>query len=80
MFDDSHAPYRNYSAIPSSTTLPTRGVVRCHLQAGSSCRPYWRATLLAVDGATTDDVPSQLQRMPPDASHLVLCIEETTLS
>ena len=34
----------------------------------------WRATLLAVDGATTDDVPSQLQRMPPDASHLVLSI------
>jgi hypothetical protein len=30
-----------------------------------------RASLLAVDGATTDDVPSQLKRMPRDASHLV---------
>ena len=32
----------------------------------------WSASLLAVDGARTDDVFSQLQRMPPDASHLVL--------
>lgn len=32
----------------------------------------WRASLLAVDGAVTDQVPSQLQRMPRDASHLVL--------
>lgn len=32
-----------------------------------------RASLLAVDGATTDDIPSQLKRMP-DASHLVLSV------
>jgi hypothetical protein len=32
----------------------------------------WRATLLAVDGATTRDVRSQLGRMPADATHLVL--------
>ncbi len=32
------------------------------------------ATLLAVDGATTEDVPSQVERIPPDASHLVLSI------
>jgi hypothetical protein len=34
----------------------------------------WRASLLAVDGATTEDVPSQLQHVPPDASHLVLSV------
>jgi len=34
----------------------------------------WQATLLAVDGSTTADVQSQLQRLPPDASHLVLSI------
>ena len=34
----------------------------------------WRASLLAVDGATTEDVPSQLQPVPPDASHLVLSV------
>jgi hypothetical protein len=34
----------------------------------------WQASLLAVDGATTEDVPSQLQRMPFNASHLVLSV------
>ena len=34
----------------------------------------WQASLLAVDGATTEDVPSQLRRMPSDASHLVLSV------
>ena len=28
----------------------------------------WAATLLAVDGARTDDVPAQLSRLPDDAS------------
>jgi hypothetical protein len=31
-----------------------------------------RATLLAVDGATADEVLAQLKRMPSDATHLVL--------
>ncbi len=34
----------------------------------------WRATLLAVDGATTKDVGFQLRRLPQDASHLVLSV------
>jgi hypothetical protein len=34
----------------------------------------WTATLLAVDGATTDDVADQLALLPADASHLVLSI------
>jgi len=32
----------------------------------------WHATLLAVDGSTTEDVPSQVARIPTDATHLVL--------
>ena len=32
----------------------------------------WHASLLAVDGATTVDVPSQVLRVPLDATHLVL--------
>src|SRR5215213_5374928 len=32
----------------------------------------WSASLLAVDGARTGDVPSQLTRLPGDSSHLVL--------
>ncbi|SNT32474.1 Lysophospholipase L1 [Noviherbaspirillum humi] len=34
----------------------------------------WKASLLAVDGATTRGIPSQLARLPADASHLVLSI------
>jgi GDSL-like lipase/acylhydrolase family protein len=34
----------------------------------------WRATLLAVDGASTRDVGPQLDRIPNDATHLVLSI------
>jgi hypothetical protein len=32
----------------------------------------WRGSLLAVDGSTAENVPSQLERLPPDASHRVL--------
>ena len=32
----------------------------------------WRATLLAVDGNITSDVPRQLERLPADATHLVV--------
>jgi hypothetical protein len=34
----------------------------------------WKATLLAVDGATTDGISSQLARMPADATHMVLSV------
>jgi hypothetical protein len=42
--------------------------LREHLPAG------WRATLRAVDGAVAADVASQLGRLPPDASHLVVSV------
>jgi hypothetical protein len=32
----------------------------------------WRASLGAVDGATTQSVPSQLEQLPADATHLVV--------
>jgi hypothetical protein len=32
----------------------------------------WKASLLAVDGAVTRDVPDQLARLPGDATHLVI--------
>jgi len=34
----------------------------------------WKASLLAVDGAVTRNVPSQLARLPADATHLVLSV------
>jgi GDSL-like Lipase/Acylhydrolase family len=50
----------------------TRGGPDVISQVRQLLRAEWCASLLAKDGATTDDVSSQLQRMPPDASHLVL--------
>jgi len=34
----------------------------------------WKATLLAVDGSSTDDVADQLGRLPGDATHLVVSV------
>ena len=34
----------------------------------------WKASLLAIDGSTTSDVPTQLARLPHDATHLVLSV------
>jgi hypothetical protein len=34
----------------------------------------WKATLRAVDGSTTEDLPRQLPGVPEDASHLVVSI------
>jgi hypothetical protein len=34
----------------------------------------WEATLLAVDGNTAAHIPKQLQRMPQDATHMVLSV------
>jgi hypothetical protein len=34
----------------------------------------WEATLAAIDGATTEDMPIQYGRIPADATHLVLSI------
>jgi len=42
--------------------------VRMNLPAG------WQATLLAIDGDTTADVPRQLKRLPADATHVVLSV------
>ena len=34
----------------------------------------WRASLVAVDGATTENIPSQVKQVPTDSSHLVLSV------
>jgi len=34
----------------------------------------WRATLGAIDGSTTQDVPEQVRSLPVDATHLLLSI------
>ena len=34
----------------------------------------WRATLAAVDGSVIRDIPHQLERVPDDATHLVISV------
>lgn len=34
----------------------------------------WKATLRAVDGSTTDDLSAQVERIPRDATHLVVSV------
>jgi hypothetical protein len=34
----------------------------------------WRATLVAVDGSTTDDIARQLSCLPNDATHLIVSV------
>lgn len=46
----------------------------CVIEQVKNCLPKDRATLLAIDGATTLDVISQLDRLPPDASHLLVSV------
>jgi hypothetical protein len=41
-------------------------------QVQKSLPPGWTATLLAVDGHTTEGVSYQLKRLPPDATHLIV--------
>lgn len=36
--------------------------------------PAWKATLLAIDGATTAGISAQLARLPADATHLVMSV------
>jgi GDSL-like Lipase/Acylhydrolase family len=52
----------------------TRGGPDVITQVRELLPPQSKATLLAVDGSTTLEVPSQLERQPSDASHLVLSV------
>ena len=48
------------------------GGVDVAAQLGARLPPGWRATLLARGGAVAADVRSQLDRLPPDATHLAV--------
>ena len=52
----------------------TRGGPDVVAQVRGLLPPGWQATLLAVDGSTTDHVASQLGRLPKDATYLVLSV------
>jgi hypothetical protein len=36
--------------------------------------PEWRASLLAVDGATSRDLPDQIPRVPAEVTHVVISV------
>jgi hypothetical protein len=52
----------------------TRGEPDVVTHLGRLLPDGWRATLLAVDGATTHGIPSQLQRVPHDATDIVVSV------
>jgi hypothetical protein len=52
----------------------TRGAPDVVTHLRQLLRPGWQASLLAVDGATTARLAPQLDRVPADASHLVVSI------
>ena len=52
----------------------TRGGPAVIDQLRSQLPAGWSATLLAVDGSTTADLPGQLARLPAEATHLVVSI------
>jgi len=52
----------------------TRGGPDVVAQVRGLLAPGWEATLLAVDGSTTDHVAGQLGRLPTQATHLVLSV------
>jgi len=52
----------------------TRGGPDVVSQVRELVPPSWEATLLAVDGSTTDHVEQQLGRLPKNATHLVLSV------
>jgi hypothetical protein len=43
-------------------------------QVRAQLPPGWEATLQAIDGSTTADIPKQLSSLPDDATHLVLSV------
>ena len=52
----------------------TRGAPDVAAHVRTALGERWRVTLLAVDGTTTTDIGSQLDRISRDASHLLLSL------
>jgi hypothetical protein len=68
----SHVVLLGDSIFDNARYVPGGPSVIEHL---SRCLPGgWRATLLAKDGAGTAELPRQIDRLPDDATHLVLSV------
>src|SRR2546423_7222491 len=66
----SHVVLLGDSIFDNAAYVPGGPAVVDQLQ--SHLPDGWRATLLAVDGSVTEDVATQLRRLPADASHLIV--------
>lgn len=65
-----HAVLLGDSIFDNGLYVPDGPAVTEQLRAALS--EDWKVSLLAVDGHVTQDVQSQLSRLPPDATHLVV--------
>jgi hypothetical protein len=68
----SHTVLLGDSIFDNAAYVPDRPPVIEQVRRGLP--PHWKATLVAVDGHTVEDIARQLPRVPADATHLVLSI------
>jgi hypothetical protein len=68
----SHVVLLGDSIFDNAAYVPDRPPVIEQVRRGLPMG--WKATLVAVDGATVEDVATQLPRVPGDASHLILSV------
>ena len=68
----SHVVLLGDSIFDNAAYVPDRPPVIEQVRRGLP--PGWKATLVAVDGHTIEDVATQLPRVPAGATHLVLSV------
>jgi len=68
----SHVVLLGDSIFDNAAYVPDRPAVIDQVRRGLP--KGWKATLVAVDGATVADIVTQLPRVPGDATHLVLSV------
>jgi hypothetical protein len=68
----SHVVLLGDSIFDNAAYVPDRPPVIEQVRRGLP--PGWKATLVAVDGHTVEDIATQLPRIPADATHLVMSV------
>src|SRR5262245_6599015 len=68
----SHVVMLGDSIFDNAVYVPDRPAVIEQVRRGLP--NGWKATLVAVDGHMVEDIPTQLKRIPTDATHLVLSV------
>src|SRR5215475_10817597 len=69
---DQHIALLGDSIFDNSSYTDGAPDVIAHLRAGLPTG--WRASLLAVDGSTTEDLAAQVARVPADVTHIVVSV------